>query len=245
MKLAMKTEKGPVRSSNQDAVNCGTWSEQEVWAVVCDGMGGANGGNVASSVCVERISAALEHFPHGAQEVDVQKFLYTALFNANRAVYEMSCQDAELEGMGTTADLVLVKNSMAYIVHVGDSRVYKISPKGIVQVTSDHTYVQSLLDAGTISPEEAEIHPQKHMITRAIGVEPLVDIDFYEEEMNKGTSLLLCSDGLSNLVSTELMQEYVTLYPPKEAVELLVQKAVELGGFDNVTVAIISNVVAE
>ena len=209
--------------------------------MVCDGMGGANGGNIASTMCVERIVSALGNFPVGNPEHDVQKFLYTTLFNANRAVYDAAQKDPSLEGMGTTADLVLVQNGMAHIVHVGDSRVYKISPLGMVQITNDHTFVQSLVDAGTISLEEAQSHPQKHMITRAIGVEPGVEMDYYEEEIKENTSLLLCSDGLSNLVSAEQMQEIVTQNSPETAVELLVEKAVEQGGFDNITVAILSN----
>lgn len=242
MKLAMKTDVGRVRENNQDAVNGGIWDRDSAWAAVCDGMGGANGGNIASQLGLEFISQKLKEGYHKNLTHDyIKNLLVSTLYNANQTVFEKSKTDPFLKGMGTTAVVALIKEQTLHIAHVGDSRAFLLHPGSIDQITKDHTIVQSMVDAGRITEEEAREHPQKHIITRAIGVNQSVSIDYYEAEFHGEDILLLCSDGLTNHVRNEKIVRIIREAPFELVAEQLVQAALDAGGTDNVTVAVVAN----
>jgi len=240
---AGKSDIGKVRTTNQDAYHIGKISTDMAWSVVCDGMGGANGGNVASLVAVGAISANIDrNYNPEKPDSSIHSLITTAVINANALVYQKSKQTPDLSGMGTTVVLTVIKNDMAYIAHVDDSRAYHISSGMIRQITKDHTMVQYLIETGELTPEEAKEHPKKHLITRAVGVEENVSVDYNETELKKGDKVLICSDGLSNLVSEdEIMSVVNKNNAVADAIDSLIELANERGGNDNITVVIMEN----
>ena len=241
MEVYLKSDIGLVRTSNQDACKCGSFSDQAVWAVVCDGMGGANGGNVASEVAVETVAQFLTQEYDKALTNDQTVDLLTGVVQrANSKLYEMQKADQMLRGMGTTIELVLVKENKAHIVHVGDSRVYAIRENKIQQLTVDHSVVHEMVEKGELTPEQAMVHPNKNYITRALGIVPQIHLDYIEAPFEPGDKILLCSDGLTNYLTPE---EIVRLSLENSAdafTQALVEGAKGLGGSDNITVAVIT-----
>src|SRR5699024_457784 len=185
MKIVAKTDKGKVRSSNQDAYAVGEFQDEVAWAVVCDGMGGAAGGNIASALAVKVISDKINAaYRANMKPSSIHNMLDSALVAANIEVYDLTDAKPELRGMGTTVVCAIVKDSCAYIAHAGDSRAYIFkNDDRIVQVTTDHSLVQDLVNRGKITREEAEHHPNKNIITRAIGVDKNIKIDFDEVDL--------------------------------------------------------------
>ena len=166
MKISAKTDVGMVRSNNQDSYSAGDLTSEVTWAVVCDGMGGANGGNVASETAVKVISDKLTSGYHiGMNDNSVKNLIVSAIEAANMTLFSMARNNEELSGMGTTVVLAVRNTDTLYISNVGDSRIYIVSDSGITQVTTDHSVVQIMLDRGEISPEEAKDHPKKNVIT--------------------------------------------------------------------------------
>ena len=239
MTVCSKTDIGLVRQSNQDACAAGLFPGGAAWAVVCDGMGGANGGNVASEQAVTTIRAAMEQGYRPAMDKDGLRELMTgAVFAANAAVYGKSKEVEGLRGMGTTVVAAIVRGETAYIAHAGDSRAYFVGDT-IRQLTIDHSMVQELVNRGDITEEEARRHPQKNIITRAVGVMPFVTVDFGAHTMQPGDRLLLCSDGMSNYADErEILALFHTLRGESLA-EKLVELARDGGGGDNISVALI------
>lgn len=241
MKVYMKTDTGKIRSSNQDAMFSMEPEPNVLCAAVCDGMGGVNGGNVASELCVRVLQDQLQRAYHPEMgDKSVIQMLTTALFNANLAVYEESRKSAELKGMGTTAVLALVQRQHLFVVHVGDSRALLLRSGTVRQLTHDHTIVQAMVDSGEISEQQAQWHPQKHIITRAIGVQREVEIDVSDWQLQSDDLILLCSDGLSNHLSNNQICEAARRFSPDELAEGLIALANEDGGSDNITVVVIS-----
>lgn len=241
MKIVAKTDKGFVRDSNQDAYAVGEFSDEVVWAVVCDGMGGAAGGNIASALAVKVISDKINaSYRDNMRDVSIKNMLDSALTAANIEVYDMADAKPNLRGMGTTVVCAIVRDNQAYIAHAGDSRAYVLSNDGINQITTDHSMVQDLLSRGKITDEEAEHHPNKNIITRAVGVDKVIDIDFDQIDLDDDCTLLLCTDGLSNYVSREEIVELMSDGKHYAFADRLVQKANENGGGDNITVVVIS-----
>lgn len=240
---AGKSDIGRVRTTNQDAYHIGKISTDMAWSVVCDGMGGANGGNVASLVAVGAISANMDrNYSPQKPDSSIHSLITTAVINANALVYQKSKQSPELSGMGTTVVLTVIKNDMAYIAHAGDSRAYHITDTNIRQITKDHTMVQYLIETGELTPEKAKDHPKRHLITRAVGVEENISVDYNETELKKGDRVLICSDGLSNLVNETEIQNIVNKNSsPADAIDQLIELANERGGNDNITVVIMEN----
>lgn len=240
MNLFGLTDTGLVRKSNQDSYAIRVLDEDLAIAVVCDGMGGAQAGNVASAVAVETFAAALEDsckqgLPPDAERK--QELLRTACRTANTKVYELAQSNPEYEGMGTTLVAVLILSHEIYAVNVGDSRCYIWSENALNQVTIDHSLVQVLVDSGDITPEEARTHPQKNLITRALGIDEMIRCDVFRLERRAGDKILLCSDGLSNVVTDDVMQAELTLLvSPEDTAKKLLSLAVEQGAPDNVTV---------
>lgn len=240
MKLVGATDIGLQRSENQDSYRAGCCANGAVWGVVCDGMGGARGGRLASSLAcavMERVvEAGLERQSDASGE---QALLSGALEQANRIVYEKACATPELEGMGTTAVCVLVHGGMAHYAHVGDSRLYLYRNGRLHRLTRDHSMVQELVEQGRLTEEEAENHPRKNLITRALGVGEELQPDFGTKEVSPRDILLLCSDGLSNCVQVGEAEHILSHTPFFDTAQALVTQALRGGGHDNITVLLI------
>lgn len=241
MRIVAKTDKGNVRDSNQDAYAVGEFSDEVVWSVVCDGMGGAAGGNIASALAVKVISDKINaSYRDQMRDGSIKNMLDSALTAANIEVFDFAEAQPELRGMGTTVVCAIVRDNQAYIAHAGDSRAYVINNGSIRQITTDHSMVQDLLLRGQITPEEAEHHPNKNIITRAVGVDKGIEIDFEQIDLDDKDTLLLCTDGLSNYVSNDEMLELMSDGKHYAFADRLVKKANENGGGDNITVVVIS-----
>ena len=241
MRIVAKTDKGNVRDSNQDAYAVGEFSDEVVWSVVCDGMGGAAGGNIASALAVKVISDKINaSYRNQMRDSSIKNMLDSALTAANIEVFDFAEAQPDLRGMGTTVVCAIVRDNQAYIVHAGDSRAYVINNGNIRQITTDHSMVQDLLLRGKITPEEAEHHPNKNIITRAVGVNKAIEIDFEQIDLEDDDTLLICTDGLSNYVSNDEMLELMSDGKHYAFADRLVKKANENGGGDNITVVVIS-----
>lgn len=240
MKVFSKTDIGLVRKENQDSSAYSVISSDCVWAVVCDGMGGAQGGKTASSTAVNYITEYLNReYRDDMPDEDLPELLISAVDGANLSVYKMAMEDPDLAGMGTTCDLVFVRGEVAHVVHVGDSRTYSIRNGKILQITEDHSLVQEMVRRGELTPDQAMKHPNKNLITRALGVTHEVHIDYIEAEFNEGDILLICSDGLSNFVSKADMVRTAQEHEGELIIDTLVEIAKRHGGHDNITVTII------
>ncbi len=244
MRVDFETDVGVVRSSNQDSCDCGLFSPNSAWAIVCDGMGGANGGNVASALAVETIrEEVLSGFDENMSKQNLKNLMVNAINRANERVHETALAQPELHGMGTTVVLLIATKGTLHVAHIGDSRAYLRHNGVLTQITMDHSYVQDLVNFGQITQEEARFHPQRNIITRVLGVHEAVRCDYAAWDFSPGDLALACSDGLSNYMEEELLEEYMEQYGkeghalPKE----LIQYAVECGGSDNITAAVIYN----
>lgn len=234
------TDIGLVRKNNQDSYAIRVLSDDLALAVVCDGMGGARAGNVASAVAVETFAEALEEAcKHGipAETEERQVLLSNACQSANSHVFQLSVSNPEYQGMGTTLVAALILPDEVYVANIGDSRCYIWSDGTLKQITSDHSLVQALVDCGDITPEEARTHPKKNLITRALGIDEETRCDVFSVERHDGDRLLLCSDGLTNMVSDEKIADEISLcVSPEETAKSLLLHAVEEGAPDNITV---------
>lgn len=240
MQIFSKTDRGRVRTDNQDAYFAGKITDGSVFAVVCDGMGGANAGNVASELAVRHISEyVIRSYRDGMDMTDTEKTLKNAIVSANISLYDKAVNNAELAGMGTTAVAAFVKDGTAVIAHVGDSRIYLVNGE-IKQLTRDHSVVQSLIESGKITPEDAKVHPRKNVITRALGAEENVAVDSDCINLSDGDTLLLCSDGLTNFLDDK---DILTIFQNNDisaVAERLVEEANKNGGGDNITVVTVT-----
>lgn len=236
MIIHSKIDKGIVRNSNQDAFIAGQLAENITFAIVCDGMGGANAGNIASEIAVKTVSEYLYNsFRDNMTLNDFERTLKNAISSANLLIFNKAVKDEALKGMGTTIVAAIVKDNDAIIAHVGDSRIYLLNDE-IKQLTKDHSIVQTLIENGEISPDDAKHHPRKNVITRALGVEAEVVADFDELTLNTNDTLLLCTDGLTNYVPEANIYEIFKQNDLSLVSEILVSKANENGGGDNITV---------
>lgn len=242
MKIVSKTDIGLVRHSNQDSYAAGEMPGGVAWAVVCDGMGGANGGNIASASAVKMISEMISSsYREGMNSNSIRTMLQSAIYSANVSIFDMAKSVESLSGMGTTVVAAVVSGSLIHVAHAGDSRAYLVSDTGMVQITKDHSVVQSMLEDGRISPDEAKMHPRKNVITRALGVEESIEIDYNEVTLGEGERLLICTDGLTNYVEPGAMIETLKNYSFDEYPEQLIKAANDGGGGDNITVVVISD----
>ena len=242
MILAKKSDVGKVRAMNQDACACGEFPDGMAWAVVCDGMGGAASGDVASTTAVKIISERIQSsYREGMQANSIRSVLFSAIEAANAVVYEMSCSNPAFEGMGTTVVASIIRQDAVYVAHAGDSHAYRVTETGITQLTRDHSMVQAMVDRGQITPLEARDHPRKNIITRALGVDSRILIDFCEEPFEPNDVLLICTDGLTNMVDDESIFRLSQESAAGELPEKLVSLANQNGGQDNVTVVTIAS----
>lgn len=234
------TDKGKVRKENQDSYiieNCD--KRKSVVISICDGMGGAKAGDLASQLaCKAFVSGVYESLlsPKVFTE-NYEKILKASCADANGVVYEYSGFDPNYNGMGTTLVGGIITKRRAHIVNVGDSRAYHLTKNGIYQVTRDHSYVNELVALGTITPEEAVNHPKKNIITRALGVDNSVESDYFTVDLSRGECILLCSDGLSNMVTDEeIFGVYKVNKKPEYICRTLLSMTLERGARDNVSV---------
>lgn len=231
MQYAAKTDIGQKRKNNED--NCYAC---ENFAVVADGMGGHNKGEVASKMTVDAIKKALK----ASSDKCSAEVLKIAIKDANRQVYAKSVSNASYNGMGTTVVACCWDDEKIIVANIGDSRCYEITEQGIHLVTKDHTLVQKLLDAGNITEKEAEDYPDKHVITKALGTVAEEEPDMFELTRKQGQILILCSDGLSNLVSPDEMLACVQEEKnAAKAAKCLVDMANNGGGLDNITAVVV------
>ena len=231
------TDPGCVRKQNQDAFRIEQLDPGALLCVVCDGMGGAKSGNVASSLAAEVfVEEIRRNWVTGMSSDRIDLMLKNAVKLANFTVYDQAAQIEEFSGMGTTLVAALVRENRATLVNVGDSRVYGIDRDGIRLITKDHSFVQMMVDRGDLTPEAAKSYPGKNLITRAIGTEPMVMCDIYHREVSKGDYLLLCSDGLSNVMDDqEILFEVVHGVNKQHCCQRLLSIAKNRGAPDNVT----------
>lgn len=251
------TDIGKKRTVNQDNFRIKEYSPDIVAAVVCDGMGGARGGGVASSLAISAFIGFLDGEEAGilsaldASDADekISDILRRAVGAANDTVFSASEASAELSGMGTTLVCALITPRSVYSVNVGDSRMYIYSNGTMTQVTKDHSYVQYLVDIGKISPQKAKKSSQKNIITRAVGTEDTVEADVYTVSRSDTSShsfALLCTDGLTNMVATrDIAAAFKSISNPdteqlQKSAEKFVSMANQKGGSDNITVIILA-----
>ena len=234
------TDPGNIRSQNQDAYNIVEFGHDRALMIVCDGMGGAKSGNVASSMTAEAFVAEVRRSQRLALSVErVKQILLGALELANKAVYEHAKLGDEYSGMGTTLVAAFLLKNTAVVINVGDSRAYHFSAQGVHQVTRDHSIVELMVQRGELTPEQAKTYPGKNLITRAVGTEPEVEGDLYVQELHKDDCLLLCSDGLSNeMDDQEILFEVVHGMKKSTCCERLLSIAKNRGAPDNVTVVL-------
>ncbi|MCL2532481.1 MAG: Stp1/IreP family PP2C-type Ser/Thr phosphatase [Oscillospiraceae bacterium] len=239
MKISAKTHTGQVRHVNEDYCAVHELGEHATLVVVCDGMGGAAGGDVASKSAADFVVETVQNaYRPQSDSRFIKHMLVAALSNANNLVFGLSQQDDGLFGMGTTMVAALLTAQTVHIAHVGDSRAYLYQQGMLRQLTRDHSVVQALVDSGQITEVEARIHPRRNLITRVLGVEEQVDIDYCEHPLQEGDIVLVCTDGLTNTVNLAralpLLLEQ-SLFD--ELAEDLVALANRNGGGDNITVA--------
>ncbi len=240
MNIVGATDKGKIRSVNEDGFDYGIFDDGAAWAIVCDGMGGVRGGHIASRIVLDMVSEKIKkcynkHMPSHCFE---NVFLST-ITTANVIVHDRSFIDEDLKGMGTTIAAVIVKEGNACIAHVGDSRVYKISGDSIQQITKDHSLAQEMLDSGQLTKEEFDNYPKKNIITRALGVDENIDIDFDFTTIYDNEALVLCSDGLSGLIKDEDILRIYKENTLDEVCQKYIEEANNNGGHDNITVVVL------
>ena len=231
------TDPGCVRTQNQDTYQMEQLDRNALLCVVCDGMGGAKSGNVASSLAVDVFAQEVRRVYHaGMTQQEIDQMMEGAVKLANFTVYDQSQQFEEFSGMGTTLVAVLVHNLEVTAVNVGDSRAYCVNRNGIRQITVDHSVVQMMIERGELTPEQAKTYPGKNYITRAVGTEAAVLSDLYHMDLEKGDCLLLCTDGLSNLMDDqEILFEVVHGVNKQYCCQRLLAIAKNRGAPDNVT----------
>ena len=235
------TDPGCVRKQNQDAYQIEELDRNTLLCVVCDGMGGAKSGNIASSLAIDVFVEEIRRTWTPAMDQEkVDQMMLSAAKLANFTVYDQAQQFPEFDGMGTTLVALLIKGKKATVANVGDSRCYGLSRRGIVQITRDHSLVQMMVDRGDLTPEMAKTYPGKNFITRAIGTEPVVDCDLFHHKLERGDCLLLCTDGLCNMMDDqEILFEVVHGVNKPKCCERLLEIAKNRGAPDNVTSVLI------
>lgn len=243
MECGLATDTGCVRTINEDAIriirptDAERLAEQGVLAVVCDGMGGHEAGEIASHLAIETV---VKRFEEGGR--DAEQMLVRAVQAANRAIHDSAASNVALKGMGTTCTALLLRDGLAYCAHVGDSRLYLVRDAQIFLMTEDHSAVMELVRQGAISREEARHHPEKNVISRALGGHRDVEVTTWPQPfaVAPGDRFLLCSDGLYDLVEESEILDAVRDFSAQEACERLVELARAQGGHDNISVAVLA-----
>lgn len=235
-KIGFKSNTGVLRSNNEDA--CFVIPSHDVY-IVADGVGGNNGGEIASRTAVRRIAEYVNENPveQCISPEEIYDYFEKCLIETNLEIYTIGRENKENKGMATTAVVAYIRENKAYLANIGDSRAYLFHQGKLEQITEDHTYVNELLKRGVITTKEAENHNQRNVITRALGAEKNVQVDYFQYEMEKGDILLLCSDGLYGEVKDNRIAEILQQEKPMPKIcSDLVDEAIQCGGRDNITV---------
>lgn len=241
MRVFAKTDLGKVRELNEDCYASAVLSGGAALAILCDGMGGANAGDVASRLAVEIILRyVLNSYDPSMTSNEITDLLVNAITSANITIFDQAKSNEKYFGMGTTVVATIARDDFAIICNAGDSRAYLVNDN-ITQITRDHSIVQSLIESGRITPEEARVHPEKNVITRALGVDEYIMTDSYCIELAKADKLLLCTDGFSNYVSNDSILNTLKANSLDNVTDLLIQQANDGGGRDNITVAVVAH----
>ncbi|ETI66913.1 Stp1/IreP family PP2C-type Ser/Thr phosphatase [Neobacillus vireti] len=240
MKAVYRTDRGRIRQNNEDSVGTFVNRDGHRLAIVADGMGGHRAGDVASNMTLTHLQEMWEE-SEGIQTADqAEAWLKTHILHVNKLLFEHANNNPECEGMGTTIEAVIATQLFSTLAHIGDSRCYILNDTGFQQLTEDHTLVNELVRTGQISKEDAEHHPRKNVILRALGTEPDVKIDIKTIMFEEGDFLLLCSDGLSNKVNESFMAAILQNEDSLEQkASTLIDMANENGGEDNITLIIL------
>lgn len=242
MKAVYKSDIGYVRSVNEDRAVVQNDVGGLALAIVADGMGGHQAGEIASQMAIETIQEKLQTIHSGIGPEECERLLGEAIVGANVAIYEYASQITHLHGMGTTVVAALASEEWLLIAHIGDSRAYLIKGGDIAQLTEDHSLVNELLRSGQITKEEADRHPRRNVLTRALGTDMDTGVDIHRYPWSVGDVLLLCSDGLSALVDTGTIREVIDGGRElQDRADELVARALAAGGDDNVTVVLLEN----
>ena len=245
MKVFTKTDVGQARSMNQDSLLVSENNDNGLnLYILADGMGGYKGGEIASKVAVTAVQKYItEKFDTISKDKEsILDLIDDSIDFANSAIYDESEQDEELQDMGTTLEVLLIYKSKVYIGHIGDSRIYRIRKGKMKKITTDHSYVEKLIQDGEITREEAYNHPKKNLLIKALGTDKVVEPDLLYTVLNKNDILLMCSDGLTNMIrENEILDIILSSEEQKDVTEILVDKANEAGGLDNISVIIIDN----
>lgn len=244
MRVLAKSDIGKSREMNQDSYYISDLENDELKLyILADGMGGYKGGEIASSLAVANVKNYItNHFRKTRKDKEnILKLIQYAIEYANKVIYEKAQEDEELHDMGTTLDICLIYNNRVFIGHVGDSRVYRIRKNIMRKLTTDHSYVEKLVKEGTITKEEAYDHPKKNMLMKALGCHSLVEPDVICKGFLKDDILLMCSDGLTNMLRENEIYNLL-LNNPDNPEEALIKNANDLGGYDNITAIIIDNI---
>ena len=243
MNVFAKSDIGETRSMNQDSFYISEDENDDLKLyILADGMGGYKGGEIASKVAV---TAVEKYIKEKFSQIDktketILKLIEESIEFANSAIYEESEVDEELQDMGTTIEVCVIYKTKAYIGHIGDSRIYKIRKNTMTRITTDHSYVEKLVRDGEITRDESYTHPKKNLLIKALGTEEKASPDLLDVTFQKGDILLICSDGLTNMVRENEILDIIKKDEDK-ATDNLIQKANELVGLDNITVIIICN----
>lgn len=236
------TDRGQVRSVNEDAGGIYANSSGQLLTIVADGMGGHKAGEVASDLMVFSIKEFWEHSEEIQTPGQAEEWLTKTLERINTIIYQKSLKAEKYTGMGTTAVISICTDDYVTVANIGDSRCYLLNESGFLQITDDHSYVNELVRTGQISVEDAEQHPKKNLLLRAIGTEETVKSDVKSISWDQKDKLLLCSDGLTNKVSDD---EIASLLRSNDSISVISKKLIEIanerGGEDNITLAIINN----
>lgn len=242
MKIFGKTDIGLIRQQNQDSFSIGSVDDSCRWGIVCDGMGGAAGGDIASTIACDTASKLINSMYKPDMSCDaIKNLLKSVVITANSKILESASINQALMGMGTTIVMSLIADNVAHIIHVGDSRAYRISGDSCVQLTKDHSYVQEMVDSGKISAEEAKFHPHRNYITRALGINHTVMSDYDCTNLEKGDIILLCTDGISSLIDEDEMLTLSKTHEGQQLADKLIELANNRGGYDNSTAVLIYN----
>lgn len=241
MRIFGFSDKGSIRTDNQDSFIYGELFDGSHYAIVCDGMGGVSGGSVASDIAVKAFKEEIEKKYHQFMSVSEMKRLIKEAVNvANSIIFEISSKETALSGMGTTIVFAIIIDGTAYITHIGDSRAYHIRDNKAIKLTKDHSFVQEMLDLGQLTTEEAKNHPKKNIITKALGVQKHIEGEFTTVNLEDNDILLLCTDGLTNYVEDEEIPTLIEYNDLEFSVNKCIKTAMERGGSDNITLILLA-----
>ena len=229
MKVYQKTHVGKVRKNNEDALLV---TEPNIF-VAADGMGGAAAGEVASKLLVDTVKNFLSEIPEPLDE----KVLSKSILKASAAIMRETYKNPDLRGMGTTATILHIYNGQAYFAHVGDSRLYRLKNSFLEQITLDHSYVETLVRNGELTPEQARVHPMKNILTQAVGATSDLEVETGNFKIEGNEKFLLCTDGLTNMVEDAVIKKI--LAESQSPAEDLIQAALDNGGHDNITAVVV------